>query len=260
MQSRSQSHPPRASPRRCHCWWTLARPSAISSPSAISRKKLASVRASWRASASSVRPMGRSSAGRGCALQRRAAPRKAASSSRASSSRDVSPQAPSSSSVLVRAVEPRLGAPGDAVADEQREDVVAVLALRGRHVHLEPVAEPEERLGAVAVVDEPVERREQRCALRDWPVDGVGVRAPLAVLAPDAERAETLLGERALRVAERDGLRRAATAARRDPTGAGRSRRPATATSPYDSSVSSIRAVKRLPCQRCSPRPWQRAT
>src|SRR5438105_15866617 len=50
------------------------------------------------------------------------------------------------------AVEARLDAADELVADEDRQDVVAVLALRRRHVHLEPVAEAEERLGAGAVV------------------------------------------------------------------------------------------------------------
>src|SRR3954469_12669811 len=58
------------------------------------------------------------------------------------------------------AVEARLGAPDDLVADEQRQDVVAVLALRLRDIHLQPVAEAPEGLRAVAVLDETVERRE----------------------------------------------------------------------------------------------------
>ena len=51
--------------------------------------------------------------------------------------------------------------PDDPVAAQDRQDVVAVLALRGRDVHLEPVEEAPERLRPVAVVDEPVERREE---------------------------------------------------------------------------------------------------
>ena len=62
-------------------------------------------------------------------------------------------------------VEARLDASDDAVADEDGQDVVAVLALRLRHVHLEAVVEVEERLGAVAVVDQPVERGEERDAV-----------------------------------------------------------------------------------------------
>ena len=97
-----------------------------------------------------------------------------------SSSRDVSPQAPSSSSVFVLRSKTRLGAADDAVADQERQDVVAVLALRLRHVHLEAVVEVPERLGAVAVVDEPVERREQRRAIGHRPVGRVGVGVPAA--------------------------------------------------------------------------------
>ena len=67
------------------------------------------------------------------------------------------------------AVEARLRAADDLVADEEREHVVAVLALRLRHVHLEAVAEAPERLGAFAVVDQPVERREQRGAVGHGP-------------------------------------------------------------------------------------------
>ena len=67
----------------------------------------------------------------------------------ASSSPDVSPQAPSTRSSPVFRSKTRLDAADDPVAGEDRQDVVAVLALRLRHVHLEPVAEVEERLGAV---------------------------------------------------------------------------------------------------------------
>ena len=63
------------------------------------------------------------------------------------------------------AVEARLDAADEAVAGEDRQDVVAVLALRLRHVHLEAVVEVEERLGPVAVVDEAVEGREERDAV-----------------------------------------------------------------------------------------------
>src|SRR5687768_18058993 len=68
-------------------------------------------------------------------------------------------------------VEARLGPADDAVADEKRQDVVAVLALRLRHEHLEPVAKVPERFGAVAVVDEAVEGGEEDGAFRDGPVD-----------------------------------------------------------------------------------------
>src|SRR5262249_9766179 len=56
--------------------------------------------------------------------------------------------------------------PAEAAAARDGRDVVAVRALRLRHVHLEPVAEAPEKLGAIAVVDEPVERGEKGHAVR----------------------------------------------------------------------------------------------
>src|SRR5439155_21176077 len=74
------------------------------------------------------------------------------------------------------AIEPRLRAADEPVAGQERQDVVAVLALRRRHVHLQPVAEIEQRLGSIAVVHEAVERRKQRDAVRNWGFAHVGVR------------------------------------------------------------------------------------
>src|SRR6478672_13113007 len=54
-------------------------------------------------------------------------------------------------------VEPRLDATDESVPDEDRQDVVAVLALRLWHVHLESVPEVEQLLRAVAIVDQAVE-------------------------------------------------------------------------------------------------------
>src|SRR5215467_9903832 len=88
------------------------------------------------------------------------------------------------------AVEARFGTPNEAVADEQRQDVVAVLALGLRHVHLEPEAEVEERLGPIPVVDEAIERRKQRRAVRDVSVRDVRMRFPALLRVADAERAE----------------------------------------------------------------------
>jgi len=51
-----------------------------------------------------------------------------------------------------RAVESWLGAADEPVADGERRDVAAICALRLRVVRLEPVADVEQRLGAVAVV------------------------------------------------------------------------------------------------------------
>ncbi len=47
------------------------------------------------------------------------------------------------------------------VAEQEREHVVAVLALRGRGVNLDPVMEPEHPQGSVAVPDDRVERAQQ---------------------------------------------------------------------------------------------------
>ena len=54
--------------------------------------------------------------------------------------------------------ERRLDAADDTVAFQDREDVVAVLALRLRHVHLEAVEEVPQLVRAGAVVDQLVER------------------------------------------------------------------------------------------------------
>ena len=78
--------------------------------------------------------------------------------------------------------------PDDSVAAQDREDVVAVLALRRRHVDLQAVAEAPQGLRAVAVVDEPVEGGEERRACRqDRTVVGVRVRKQLSALEHDAE-------------------------------------------------------------------------
>ena len=89
----------------------------------------------------------------------------------------------------------RLGAAGEAVADQQREHVVAVLALRGRHVHLQPVAEAEERLGPVPVVDQAVEGGEDGDPIEHVAVHRLGMRLEPPCREPDAERAEPALLE-----------------------------------------------------------------
>ena len=132
----------------------------------------------------------------------------------------MSPQAPSSSSVAVLAVEARFGAADEPVADEQRQHVVAVLALRLRDVHLEPVAEAPQRLGPRAVVDQAVEGREQRRPVRHRLVAHVRVREPLALLEANAERAETARLELALGLAPGQLLRRRGRRARRGPRAA----------------------------------------
>src|SRR3984957_2081892 len=53
--------------------------------------------------------------------------------------------------------------PGDElVAKQERKDVVAVLALVGRRINLDPVVEVEEPQRAGALPDERIERRQQR--------------------------------------------------------------------------------------------------
>src|SRR6187455_2919741 len=96
---------------------------------------------------------------------------------------------------------------GASVSAQNREDVVAVLALGLRHVHFEPVEEVPQSLGAVAVVDEAVEGREKRDARPDAAVLGLGVRDEASPLEPDAERTEALLVERSPRIRERYRLR-----------------------------------------------------
>jgi len=103
-----------------------------------------------------------------------------------------------------------------------REHVVPVLALELRDVHLEPVVEGEERFQPRAVVDQPVERRKERDAVGNGAVVRIGVRAPLALDEPDAERAEALLVEELLRSAQPGPAPSPDTSARRDPRPAGR--------------------------------------
>src|SRR4029450_5659034 len=83
---------------------------------------------------------------------------------------------------------------------------VAFFAFRPRAVHLEAVVEVEERLGPVTIVDEPVERGQERDAVRDGVVGYVGMSLPTLLPEPDAERAEALLREGAIGVAQRDSL------------------------------------------------------
>src|SRR4051812_39736831 len=96
----------------------------------------------------------------------------------------------------------RLDTADDTVAAQDRQHVVAVFALRLRDVHLQPVAEPPQRLGPVAVGDEPVERREEGDAVAERRVRGLRVREPAAaLLEPDTLRAEAPVVEDARRLA-----------------------------------------------------------
>ena len=72
---------------------------------------------------------------------------------------------------------------------EHRQDVVAVLPLRGRDVDLELVVEAEQLLRPPAVVDQPVERAEDRGARRERRIECLGVRVPRAAEALDHRRA-----------------------------------------------------------------------
>src|SRR5204862_5699996 len=92
-------------------------------------------------------------------------------------------------------VEGRIDPPDQPVAPEDRQHVVAVLPLRLRDIHLEPVEELEERVRAVAVVDEAIERRQERRPQGHALVARVGMGAPFALLEADAERLPTLLFE-----------------------------------------------------------------
>src|SRR5438067_2793806 len=91
------------------------------------------------------------------------------------------------------AIENGVDAPDQAIAAQNRQHVVAVLALRLRHVHLEPVVKPEQRLGPVTVVDEAVERGEKRRAGGHVAVARLRVHLPVSVDPADAERAPALL-------------------------------------------------------------------
>ena len=151
-------------------------------------------------------------------------------------------------------VEDRLDAADEPVAVEDGQDVVAVLPLRRRDVHLEPVVEVPERLGAGAVVDEPVERGEERRAGRDRRVLGLRVRDQPAALEPHAERAEALLREQLLgavgqRIVSVSGYQRPARSQTRCLP-----RRPTTATSPRAARISSISPILRAPHQSCCSR------
>src|SRR5579859_555795 len=106
----------------------------------------------------------------------------------------------------VAPVEDRLDAPHEPVALEDREDVVAVLALRRRDVHLEPVEEIPEGLGPVAVVNQPVERRQERDAVGRRAVLGVGMREEPASVEAHAERAKASFLVQAPRLRQRQRL------------------------------------------------------
>ena len=61
-----------------------------------------------------------------------------------------------------RAVGLEVDAGDDAIAEEERQAVIAELALLGRRVDLDAVAEVEQALGARALPDDRIERRQER--------------------------------------------------------------------------------------------------
>ena len=78
--------------------------------------------------------------------------------------------------------------PDQPVAVQHRQHVVAVLSLRARHVHLQPILELEQPSCSLPIVDQPVERGEQRRARTPGPFERRPVRVPLARQRPDCRR------------------------------------------------------------------------
>ena len=62
------------------------------------------------------------------------------------------------------------------VAEQEREDIIAVLALFGRGINLDPVVEVEEPQRAGALPDERIERRQQRARRDASRLAGVAVK------------------------------------------------------------------------------------
>ena len=92
------------------------------------------------------------------------------------------------------AVELGIDSPDETLAVQDRQHEVAVLPFGLRNVDLHAVVEVEERLGSRAVVDQPVERREERRAAHGTVV-GIAVCDPATAALLHAERTEPLLGE-----------------------------------------------------------------
>ena len=181
--------------------------------------------------------------------------------SRSSASRIAAPaaaaapgsaQTPMTDRRAVASVEDGLDAADQLGAAEDRQDVVAVLALRLRHEHLEPVVEAEQRLRAVAIVDQAVERGEER--------DAVGHRRRRARPdAPPSHRARAARRARGSgRSVDRRSASRSGSASVSGSTRSARSqrrcppRRPAIATSPRRWSDVSMSPTLREPYQRRS--------
>jgi len=98
-------------------------------------------------------------------------------------------------------VEARLHATHETAADKDRQHVVPVLPLRLRDVHLEAVVEIEERLRAVAVVDQAIERREEGDAIGNSIVGRFRMCFPPLRGKPDTQRSEPPLRKEPLGLA-----------------------------------------------------------
>ena len=70
----------------------------------------------------------------------------------------------------------------EAVAEQERKDVIAVLALVGRRVDLDPVVEVEEPQRAGTLPDERIERRQKR--LRGDAAGPAGVAVKIGAMGP----------------------------------------------------------------------------
>ena len=81
--------------------------------------------------------------------------------------------------------------PGDQpVAEQEGEDIIAVLALFGRSVNLDPVVEVEEPQRAGALPDQRIERREKRAGGDATRPAGVAMEIGVASPAGDLDRLE----------------------------------------------------------------------
>ena len=118
------------------------------------------------------------------------------------------------------------------VAVQDREDVVAVLPFGGRDVHLEPIAKAEQLQRPLAVVHEPVERRQENSARNARAaVENLAMRPPLPVQARNPDGHGDTVSRRALETPRRRPAERRRTSARsrngaRRLDGAGRPREP----------------------------------
>src|SRR5262245_6805149 len=79
----------------------------------------------------------------------------------------------------------RVDPAGKPRSDEGRHHVIAPAPVRYRHVHLEPVVEAEQRLRDAPVVDQAVERREQRGPTLERPVEQLRFDPPASSEALD---------------------------------------------------------------------------